>query len=219
MEDNVMKKAIMRVLLADDHRLVRAGLRALLDATPDIEVVAEATDGEEAMSLIRQLQPDVALLDIAMPKLSGLAVLHQVTAAALRTRVLLLSMYDNDEYVAEAIRAGAAGYLVKDAAVEELGLALQALERGDVYLSPAISRKLAQAFSGGRASPGLTGRQTEILRLIAQGNSSKEIARDLGLSIKTVETHRTQIMDRLDIRDLAGLVRYAIRSGLIGADR
>jgi DNA-binding NarL/FixJ family response regulator len=219
MEDNVMKKAIMRVLLADDHRLVRAGLRALLDATPDIEVVAEATDGEEAMSLIRQLQPDVALLDIAMPKLSGLAVLHQVTAAGLRTRVLLLSMYDNDEYVAEAIRAGAAGYLVKDAAVEELGLALQALERGDVYLSPAISRKLAQAFSAGRASPGLTGRQTEILRLIAQGNSSKEIARELGLSIKTVETHRTQIMDRLDIRDLAGLVRYAIRSGLIGADR
>ncbi len=209
----------MRVLLADDHRLVRAGLRALLDATPNVEVIAEAADGEEAMRLVLELKPDVALLDIAMPKLSGLAVLHQIGAAGLSTRVLLLSMYDNDEYVAEAVRAGASGYLVKDAAVEELGLALLALERGDVYLSPAISRKLAQAFSTGRASPGLTGRQTQILRLIALGQSSKEIARDLGLSIKTVETHRTQIMDRLEIRDLAGLVRYAIRCGLVGSER
>jgi DNA-binding NarL/FixJ family response regulator len=217
MEEDGMNK--IRVVLADDHRLVRAGLRALLDATPQVDVVAEAADGEEAMRLITEHRPDVALLDIAMPKLSGLAVLHQVTAAKLPTRILLLSMYDNDEYVAEAVRAGAGGYLVKDAAVEELALALEALERGDVYLSPAISRKLAQAFSGGRATPGLTGRQTEILRLIARGQSSKEIARDLGLSVKTVETHRTQIMDRLDIRDLAGLVRYAVRSGLVGTER
>ncbi|HEY8049037.1 MAG TPA: response regulator transcription factor, partial [Ramlibacter sp.] len=144
----------MKVLLADDHRLVRAGLRALLDATPALEVVGEAADGEEAWRMIQQLQPDAALLDIAMPKLSGLAVLQQVKAAGLATRVLLLSMYDNDEYVAEAVRAGASGYLIKDAAVEELGLALDALGRGDIYLSPAISRKLAQAFSGGRSSPG-----------------------------------------------------------------
>jgi len=182
-------------------------------------VVAEATDGEEAWEAIESLRPDAALLDISMPKMSGLAVLHQVTAAKLPTRVLLLSMYDNDEYVAEAVRAGAAGYLIKDAAVEELGMALQALERGDVYLSPSISRKLAKAFNEGRASPGLTGRQTQVLRLIALGHSSKEIARELDLSIKTVETHRTQIMDRLDIRDLAGLVRYAIRSGLVAADK
>jgi DNA-binding NarL/FixJ family response regulator len=210
---------MMKVLLADDHRLVRAGLRALLDSMPQLKVVAEAADGEQAVRLVRELAPDIAIVDIAMPKLSGLAVLHQVTAANLATKVLLLSMYDNEEYVAEAMRAGAAGYLIKDAAVEELGLAFEALSRGDVYLSPAISRKLAQAFSGGRATPGLTSRQTQILRLIAMGLSSKEIARDLDLSIKTVETHRTQIMDRLGIRDLAGLVRYAIRTGLVGADR
>jgi DNA-binding NarL/FixJ family response regulator len=209
----------MKVLLADDHRLVRAGLRALLDATPSLEVVGEATDGEEAWRMIVELKPDAALLDIAMPKLSGLAVLQQVKANDLPTRVLLLSMYDNDEYVAEAVRAGASGYLIKDAAVEELGLALEALRRGDVYLSPAITRKLAQAFSGGaKPTPGLTARQTQVLRFIALGRSSKEIARELDLSIKTVETHRTQIMDRLDIRDLAGLVRYAVRTGLVGTD-
>ncbi|HVZ46051.1 MAG TPA: response regulator transcription factor [Ramlibacter sp.] len=208
----------MKVLLADDHRLVRAGLRALLDSIASVEVVAEASDGEEAMRLMHELRPDVAMVDIAMPRLSGLAVLHQVCAAGLPTRVLLLSMYDNDEYVAEAVRAGAAGYLIKDSAVEELGLALQALERGDVYLSPAISRKLAAAFSAGRASPGLTARQTQVLRLIALGMSSKEVARELDLSVKTVETHRTQIMDRLQIRDLAGLVRYAVRTGLVGTD-
>jgi DNA-binding NarL/FixJ family response regulator len=209
----------LRVVLADDHRLVRAGLRALLDGMPDVKVVAEASDGAEALRLIKELKPDAALLDIAMLQLSGLAVLHQVKAANLPTSVLLLSMYDNDEYVVEAVRAGACGYLIKDAAVEELGLALDALRRGDIYLSPAISRKLALAFSGNRASPGLTGRQTQILRLIAMGQSSKQIARELDLSIKTVETHRTQIMDRLEIRDLAGLVRYAVRSGLVGAER
>jgi DNA-binding NarL/FixJ family response regulator len=208
----------MRVVLADDHGLVRAGLRALLDAMPGVEVVAEAADGEEVLRLVREQKPDLALVDIAMPKLGGLGVLQKVTAEGLSTRVLLLSMYDNDEYVAEAVRAGACGYLVKDAAVEELELALQAFQRGDVYLSPAITRKLTQAFNAGRPSPGLTTRQTEVLRLIAQGRSSKEIARELNLSIKTVETHRTQIMDRLEIRDLAGLVRYAVRSGLVAAD-
>jgi DNA-binding NarL/FixJ family response regulator len=208
----------LRVLLADDHRLVRAGVRALMDAMTDVEVVAEAASGAEALRLVKELRPDVAVLDIAMPDMGGLVVLHEIMAAALPTRVLLLSMYDNDEYVAEAVRTGASGYLVKDAAVEELELALQALGRGDVYLSPAISRKLALAFSGGRSSPGLTSRQTQVLRLLALGHSSKGIARELDLSVKTVETHRVQIMDRLQIRDIAGLVRYAVRSGLVDSE-
>jgi DNA-binding NarL/FixJ family response regulator len=208
----------MKVLLADDHQMVRSGLCALLMEMVGIEVVAEVGDGAEAIRLTRDLKPDVALLDIAMPKLSGLAALHQIRVVAPQTKVILLSMYDNDAYVVEAMRAGAVGYVVKDAAVDELHHALKAVANGDVYLSPNISRKLAQAFNSGHASPGLTNRQTEIIRLIAHGYSSKEIARELDLSIKTIETHRTQIMERLDIHDLAGLVRYTIRIGLISMD-
>jgi DNA-binding NarL/FixJ family response regulator len=205
----------MRVLLADDHQLVRGGLRSLLESVPGVEVVAEVGDGVEAVRLVQELLPDVALLDISMPRLGGLAALHQIRALKLPTRVMLLSMYDSDEYVAEAMRGGAVGYMLKDAAVAELEPALQVVMRGDVYLSPAISAKLAQAFRGGNASPRLTPRQTDILRLVAQGLSSKEIARQFELSLKTVDTHRAQIMERLDIHDLAGLVRYAIRIGLV----
>jgi DNA-binding NarL/FixJ family response regulator len=207
----------MRVLLADDHRLVRAGLRALLNEIPNVDVVAEAADGVQAVLLTHQHQPDIALLDISMPNLGGLAALRQLNGSAPATRVVLLSMHDDEAYVTEAIHAGAAGYLVKDCAVEELALALHAVARGDLYLSPSVSRKLAQAFKKGAAAPVLTSRQTEILRQVAQGASSKEIARGLSLSIKTVETHRAQIMERLAIRDIAGLVRYAVRSGLITA--
>jgi len=207
----------MRVLLADDHRLVRAGLRALLNEIPNVAVVAEAADGVQAVQLTRQHQPDIALLDISMPNLGGLAALRQLNGSVPGTRVVLLSMHDDDAYVTEAIQAGAAGYLIKDCAVEELALALHAVERGDCYLSPSISRKLAQAFKKGAPAPALTSRQIEILRQVAQGASSKEIARALSLSIKTVETHRAQIMERLGIRDVAGLVRYAVRCGLITA--
>ena len=207
------------VLLADDHNLVRAGLRALLQSLPGIEVVAEASDGDEAVRLVLQLAPSIALLDIAMPRMSGLVALREIRLKAPATRVILLSMYDNHEYVTEAIQSGAAGYLIKDAAVHELALALAAVERGDIYLSPSVSRKLAQAFAN-RAEPpregALTARQTEVLCLVARGLSSKQVARHLNLSVKTIETHRAQIMERLDIHDLAGLVRYAIRNDLIG---
>jgi DNA-binding NarL/FixJ family response regulator len=209
----------LRVLLADDHPLVRAGLRALLDAMPGVEVLAEAGDGSEALRLALELKPDVALLDISMPGLTGLLVLRRIVEAKLNTRVVLLSMYDNDEYVTEAVRAGAVGYIVKDAAVEELALALAAVQRGETYLSPRVSHKLMQAFKKGEATPAnlLTQRQIEILRHVALGQSSKEIARELALSIKTVETHRAQIMARLEIHDVPNLVRYAIRTGLISA--
>lgn len=206
----------MRVLLADDHLLVRAGLRALLDAMPDVEVVAEVGDGESAVVAIREHMPDVALVDIAMPGMTGLAVLHDIGPAH-PTRILLLSMYDNDEYVLAAIHGGAAGYLLKHSAVGELSLALAAVHQGETYFSPRVSSKIARALVGGAdpAGAGLTPRQTEVLRLVALGQSSKEIARTLDLSLKTVETHRAQLMDRLDIHDLASLVRYALRVGLI----
>ncbi len=212
---------LIRVLLADDHTLMRAGLRALLDALPGVQVVAEASDGQEAARLAATLKPSIALLDIAMPVMTGLLALREIRLSSPATKVLLLSMYNDREYVTEAIHSGAAGYLIKDAAVTELALAIAAVERGDTYLSPSVSRKLAEAFVN-RAAPAqagaLTARQTEVLCLVARGQSSKEIARHLDLSIKTVETHRSQIMERLDIRDLAGLVRYAIRRRLIDDD-
>lgn len=210
----------MRVLLADDHLLVRAGLRALLDAMPDVEVVAEVGDGDDAVVAIRQHVPDVALVDIAMPGMTGLAVLHDIGPAH-PTRILLLSMYDNDEYVLAAIHGGAAGYLLKHSAVGELSLALAAVHQGETYFSPRVSSKIARALAGGSdpAGVGLTPRQTEVLRLVALGQSSKEIARTLDLSLKTVETHRAQLMDRLNIHDLASLVRYALRVGLISNEK
>jgi DNA-binding NarL/FixJ family response regulator len=205
-------------VLADDHSLVRAGLRKLLEGLDGVEVVGEAGDGAVALQLIAQLKPSIALLDIAMPEMTGLAVLRQVCAKHPETKVILLSMYDNKAYVTEAVQSGAAGYLIKDAAVDELAMAIKAVQLGETYLSPRISRMLVEAFTSPRAAPEasvLTPRQTEVLKLVAQGQSSKEIARLLTLSVKTVETHRAQIMERLKVRDLAGLVRYAIRSGLI----
>lgn len=213
----------MRVLLADDHHLVRAGLRALLENQPGVEVVGEAGDGREALDMIERHRPDVALLDITMPGMNGLEVAARVDKASPRTRVVVLSMHAGEAYVAQALRVGVAGYLLKDAAAAELGLALEAVRRGEVYLSPAISRTVVDGFlKAGRPADdplaGLTARQREILQLIAEGNSTKEIAASLDVSVKTVETHRAQLMDRLDIHDVAGLVRFAIRSGLIAPE-
>ena len=210
----------IRVLLADDHTLVRAGIRALLHNVPGVEVVAEASDGRDALSLIRSRAPNVVLMDIAMAGLNGLEAAARVVKEHPGVRVIILSMHANEEYVMQALRAGASGYLLKDAATTELELALQAVARGEIYLSPAISKKVIDSYLA-RVEPGpglsaqLTPRQREILQLIAEGKSAKEIAFLLNLSIKTVETHRAQLMERLEIYDVPGLVRYAMRTGLV----
>jgi DNA-binding NarL/FixJ family response regulator len=213
----------IRVLLADDHTLVRAGVRSLLETLQDVVVIAEAADGSEALALIAAHRPDVALLDINMPKLSGLEAAAQAVRDFPPTRVIILSMHVDEEYVREAVRAGAAGYLLKDSGTSELETAIRAVVRGETYLSPAASTHLVAGFqrheSGEAAAPDpLTPRQREVLRLVAEGLPTKAIARELGISVKTAEAHRTQLMDRLDIHEIAGLVRYAIRTGLVAAD-
>ena len=213
----------MKVLLADDHTIVRKGIRAVLASQPGIDIVAETADGREALALIEQHQPDLAVLDVTMPGLSGLEVAVRVAKISSRTKVLILSMHASEAYVAQALRAGVAGYLLKDAADDELPLAVKAVSRGEVYLSPKISTQLVDRFlKSDSAEPdplaGLTTRQREILQLVAEGKSSKEIAVILDLSIKTVESHRGQIMERLDIHAVTGLVRFAIRVGLVSPD-
>jgi DNA-binding NarL/FixJ family response regulator len=217
---------MIRVALADDHNLVRSGIRALLERLPEVEVVGEASNGREALALIAREKPDLALLDIGMPELNGLEAAPRVARESPRTRVVILSMHADEKHVAQALRAGVAGYLLKDSFADELPVLIRAVLRGETYLSPGISKQVVEALKS-RMSPEtaepslpdpLTARQREILQLVAEGQSTKEIAATLGLSVKTVETHRTQIMNRLQIRDVAGLVRYAIRAGLVSAD-
>ena len=211
-----------RVLLADDHTLVRAGLRKLLESIPGMEVVGEAGDGLALLELAEKLQPKVVLMDIAMPGLNGLEATARITKSWPDIRVLILSMHQSAEYVRQALRHGAVAYLLKDAAPLELEWALAAVLRGETYLSPAVSKGVVSDYvhrfrSDEPAQAALTPRQREVLQLIAEGQSTKEIARRLDLSVKTVETHRTQLMKQLDIHEVAGLVRYAIREGLISA--
>jgi len=214
----------IRVVLADDHALVRAGFRALLNSTEGIEVVGEASDGREVLGLIRTLEPDVVLLDIAMPSLSGLEAAARIIKEFPRVRVIMLSMYRSEQYVAQALRTGAAGYLLKDAAVAELALAIKAVVRGEVYFSSAISKHVIEGYlSRARPEPdpleGLTPRQREILQLIAEGHTTKDIATILNVSVKTVESHRAQLMKRLNLHDIAGLVRFAMRVGLVSPEK
>ena len=185
-----------------------------------VEVVAESEDGREALELIGKHRPDVALLDIGMPGLSGLEVAKRAQTESPRTRVLILSMHADASYVTQALRAGVAGYLVKGAAVAELPLAIKSVMNGETYLTPKISRSVVERFlddGAQSADPlaGLTSRQREILQLIAEGRTTKEIAGILDVSVKTVETHRARLMERLDIHDVPGLVRFAIRAGLV----
>ena len=216
-----MKK--IRVLLADDHTLMRAGVRALLDEMPGCEVVAEAGDGDEALALLRQHRPEVALMDIDMKRMNGLEAMAAAKREFPELHVIMLSMHAEKQYVMQALRDGASGYLLKDAATVELELALSVVMKGDVYLSPGVSKQVAEGFVREAQSTNpiasLTPRQCEILTLIAEGHNTKEIAFRLGLSAKTVEAHRTQLMERLDIHDIAGLVRFTIRAGLVKLDR
>ncbi len=194
------------IVLADDHTLVRAGLRSLLESLGSFQVVGEAADGREAVRLARQLSPDIVLMDIAMPGLNGLDATARIAREAPASRVIILSMHTAENYVLEALRAGAVGYVVKDAAVTELDLALRAVRRGERWLTPGSGLDL------------LTVRQREILQLIAEGHSTREIASRLSISIKTAETHRAQVMERLGIHDVAGLTRFALRVGLVAPE-
>jgi DNA-binding NarL/FixJ family response regulator len=212
----------VRVLLADDHTLVRAGIRALLQNLEGVTVVAETGNGAEVLEFARAHRPDVVLLDISMPGLGGLEVSAQLRDVLPEVRVVMLSMHANEEYVLQALRAGAAGYMLKDSATAELELALKAVMQGETYLSPPISRQVVEGYvqrvgAEQPASDNLTPRQRQVLQLIAEGHSTKEIAHRLNLSVKTVETHRAQLMERLQIREIAGLVKYAIRHGLVTA--
>ena len=211
-----------RVILADDHKLVRAGFRAMLKTLPDVEVVAETENGRHALELIRKHVPDIALLDITMPGLTGLEVAARVSAEIPNVRVIILSMHTGDEYIVQAIRAGIAGYLLKNAEPMELELAIRSALDGDIYMSPGVSRRVVHEFARKTnfttTMDLLSPRQREILQLLAEGNSNKEIATVLKLSIKTVETHRKELMERLGLHDVAGLVRYAIRMGIVRAD-
>jgi DNA-binding NarL/FixJ family response regulator len=211
----------IRVVLADDHTLVRAGIRALLEKMPGMEVVGEAGDGRELLSLVTQHRPHIVLLDITMPGLSGLEAAARIAKDFANVRVIIVSMHDNEEYYWRALKSGAAGYLLKKAAAAELETALQQVMHGGIYLSQEISARLLKKFPVHglvtQKSPfeQLTARQREILQLIAEGQNTKQIAELLQVSPKTVEYHRLKLMDRLNMHDIPGLVRFALRVGLI----
>ena len=214
---------VIRVLVADDHALVRAGLVSLLRALANVEVVGQAANGREAVALSARERPQVVFMDIAMPDLNGVDACARLARETPSTRVVMLSMHANEEYLRRALRAGARGYLLKGASPAELEVALAAVARGETYITPAMSAMLVEAYRRGGEETGageaLTTRQREVLQLIAEGHSSKAIAQRLGLSVKTVETHRSQLMARLDIHEIAGLVRYAVRHGLVSPEQ
>lgn len=218
-----MKK--ITILLVDDHTMLRQGLRALLLSEPDMEVVGEAENGRQALQMARKLAPDVVVMDVAMPQLNGIEATRQLTHELPRTRVLILSSYGDDAYVHQLTEAGAVGYIIKQTAANDLIMAIREAHKGNAYFSPSIAKRLLDRYreaflKGGRAinqkTPvSLTSREREVLQLVAEGKGNKQMASDLCISIKTVEKHRQQAMDKLNIHDIAGLTRYAIAQGII----
>jgi DNA-binding NarL/FixJ family response regulator len=216
-----MKK--IRVLLADDHTIVRQGLRSLLSAELDMEVVAEAEDGRQAVRLANEIKPDVVVMDIAMPQLNGLEATRQITKEKIPAKVLILSSYSDDEYIQQLTEAGATGYLIKKTAANDLINAIREVHKGNAFYSPCISKRLFDYYRQStlegkpvkRHNEQFTSRELEVLQLVAEGKVNKQIAADLCISPKTVEKHRQQVMDKLDIHDVAGLTRYAIAHGII----
>lgn len=210
-----------RILLADDHALVRRGVRLILDSEPDLQVVAEAGDGTEAVALTRDHQIDLVILDVAMPKMTGLQAAREISRRTAHPRILMLSMYDNEQYFFESLKAGASGYVLKSVADQDLVGACRAAVRGESFLYPGVMSTLIRSYRErlrrGEPVPAtvLTAREDQVLKLIAEGHSSKEIAELLTISIKTVERHRANILQKLEMRDRTQLTRYAIRAGLI----
>lgn len=209
----------IRVLVADDHTIVREGLVMILRSSPDIEVVGEAADGEQAIAMVEKLQPHVVLMDISMPGMSGLEAIRQIRRAFPHVKVLALTIHESEDYILHVLRAGVHGYVVKRAAGQELLSAIRAVVRGESYLHPAIVKVVLsdylQRLEHGQEEPVLTEREREIVRLIAEGYKNREIAQRLNISLKTVETHRANIMQKLNINDRVQLVRFAIRTRLI----
>jgi DNA-binding NarL/FixJ family response regulator len=211
------------VLLADDHMIVREGLRALLEAEGDIEVVGEAETGRQAIQLVKRLRPAVVLMDIAMPLLNGLEATRRILKAVPATRVLILSAHGDDEYIRQAVMLGAAGYLIKETSADLLSRAIREVQKGNTFFSPSIANRLHSLSLESPHGCGvlkkkrtaLSSREVEVLQLIAEGKANKQVARELGISVKTVEKHRQHLMSKLDLHDTAGLTRYAIAAGII----
>jgi DNA-binding NarL/FixJ family response regulator len=213
---NFNKNLPIQVVLADDHDLVRSGIKALLATVEGVQVIAEARDGQELLALLASVKPDVVMTDISMPRMDGISAIAEIHARHPDVRVLVLSMYDTVDFVKRAVANGACGYLMKDAPPHELEQALRSVMATGSYFSAAVAQRLLQP-SEPTVDDELTQRQVEILTLIAQGKSAKEIAFELGLSPKTVDVHRARIMERLRLNDIASLTRYAVRKGLVKA--